>query len=264
MNLAFGKLEGQLLAYSQLRGTSTVASEEIIDVLGFTPVQTREVLSRLTRRGIIARVRRGLYLVPPTLPLGGKWTPSDFLAVETLISDREGTYQICGPSAFFFHGLIDQVPNRLYAYNNVSSGQKRIGTTHLSLIKVNKSRLGEVVTFRCPEGICVNYSSLTRTLIDAIYDWSRFGSLPIAFEWIRGSLKRNLTTPSSLVDCASRFANLSTLRRLGKLLEIEKVEEKVLRRIERQLPRTTAEIPWVPNKRKVGTIDRRWGVVFNE
>ena len=34
-----------------------------------------KVRSRLARSGLIARVWRGLYLVPPTLPVAGRWSP---------------------------------------------------------------------------------------------------------------------------------------------------------------------------------------------
>jgi predicted transcriptional regulator of viral defense system len=91
MSLTLGALETQLLAYSQMRGRPAVRSEEVIEALGLTPAQTRELLSRLSRRGLIARVRRGLYLVPPRLPPGGNWSPSEFLSLDTLIKDRSGT-----------------------------------------------------------------------------------------------------------------------------------------------------------------------------
>jgi len=263
MSGKLGALETQLLAFTQMRGRPSVRSEEIVEALGLTAAQTRELLSRMARRGLIARVRRGLYLVPPRLPPGGKWTPSEFLALDTLIKDRGGDYQICGPSAFLRYGFDDQVPNRVYAYNNVLSGQRKIGSASFTLIKVDGSRLGATETFTTPEGIKVAYSSRARTLVDAVYDWSRFGSLPRAFDWIRAELKRNPEGAKLIVSAAIRFSNLSTLRRVGKLLALEGVEDPLLRKLERELPKTSAEIPWCPTRAKRGTIDRRWGVVFN-
>lgn len=263
MSSKLGTLETQLLAFSQMRGSATVRSEEIIEALGLNAAQTRELLSRMSRRGLIARVRRGLYLVPPRLPPGGKWTPSEFLSLDTLIKDRGGHYQICGPSAFLRYGFDEQVPNRVYAYNNILSGQRKIGSASLTLIKVDQSRLGDTDTFTTPQGIKVLYSSRARTLVDAVYDWSRFGSLPRAFDWIRAELKRDPKAAKLITSAAIRFSNLSTLRRLGKLFELEGVEESLLGKIERELPKTSAEIPWCPTRAKRGTIDRRWGVVFN-
>lgn len=258
-----GTLETQLLAFSQMRGSPAVCSEEIIEALGLTAAQTRELLSRMARRGLIARVRRGLYLVPPRLPPGGKWTPSEFLAMDTLIKDRGGAYQVCGPTAFLRYGFVEQVPNRVYAYNNILSGKRNIGSVSFTLIKVDDSRLGDTDTFTTPEGIKVAYSSRARTLVDAVYDWSRFGSLPRAFDWIRAELKRDPRAAKLITSAAIGFSNISTLRRLGKLLELEGVDESLLLKIERKLPKTSAEIPWCPTRAKRGTTDRPWGVVFN-
>ncbi len=263
MSGTLGTLETQLLAYGQMRGRPAVRSEEIIEALGLTASQTRELMSRMSRRGLITRVRRGLYLIPARLPPGGKWTPSEFLSLDTLIRDREGAYQICGPSAFLRYGFDDQVPNRVYAYNNVLSGQRRIGSNSFTLIKVDDSRLGDFETFTTPDGIKVTYSSCARTLVDAVYDWSRFGSLPRAYDWIRAELKRDPDAAKLITTAAIRYSNRSTLRRLGKLLSLEGVEESLLRKIERELPKTSAEIPWCPTRAKRGNIDRRWGVVFN-
>lgn len=263
MSVALGALETQLLAYCQMRGRLAVRSEEVTEALGLTPTQTRELLSRLSRRGLIARVRRGFYLVPSRIPPGGRWSPNEFLALETLIQDRAGTYQICGPSAFQRYGFDEQVPNRVYAYNNVVSGQRKVGSAAFSLIKVEDTRLGDTEAFTTPDGIRVVYSSRARTLVDAVYDWSRFGSLPRAYDWIRAELARDPKTAKAIAAAAIRYSNTSTLRRLGKLLEMEGVEEALLRKIERELPPTTAEIPWCPTRAKRGTIDRRWGVVFN-
>ena len=74
MSAALGDLETQLVAYVQLRRLSSVRTGDLTGPLGITPTQERELLSRLVRRGLIARVRRGLYLVPPRFPPGGKWS----------------------------------------------------------------------------------------------------------------------------------------------------------------------------------------------
>ena len=42
--------------------------------------------------------------------------------------DARGRYQMCGPNTFNMYGLDDQVPVRVYAYNNRISGERRIGS----------------------------------------------------------------------------------------------------------------------------------------
>lgn len=52
------------------------------------------LLSRLSRAGLIARVWRGFYLVPQRLPRGGKRSPSEALAISTLMTELQRRYQI--------------------------------------------------------------------------------------------------------------------------------------------------------------------------
>ncbi len=264
MSTALGKLETQAFAYIQMRGKPAVASEEIAGALRITAAQTRELLSRLARKKLIARVRRGLYLVPPRIPPGGRWSPSEFMALETLLADRGGRYQMCGPSAFHRYGWDEQVPNRVYAYNNRVSGERRIGSAMLTLIKVSADRLGSVESFTTPDGATAIYSSRARSLVDAVYDWPRFDSLPRAYGWIRDELRLGKVDGGEIVDAAVRFGNTSTRRRIGKLLELEGVDTVILKKLEREVPATSALIPWCPTRPKRGAVDRRWGVVFNE
>jgi hypothetical protein len=59
----------------------------------------------------------------PRLPLGGKWSPGEFLALDALMETLGEEYQVCGPNAFNCYGFDEQVPNRLYACNNRLSGK---------------------------------------------------------------------------------------------------------------------------------------------
>ena len=264
MATALGKIETQLFAYVQMRQLQTVCTGELVDAMGITPQQERELLSRLARRSLIARVRRGMYLVPPRLPPGGKWSPNEFLALTTLMEDRGGRYQVCGPSAFYRYGWENQIPNRLYAYNNRITGQRAIGSAAMTLIKLTDERLGETEAVKMPEGIDAVYSSRVRSLVDAVYDWSRFNSLPQGFDWIRAELTGDPSMAEKIVRVALRYANVSTLRRLGRLLEREGVREPLVRKLESKLKPSSALIPWVPTLPKRGTVDRRWGVVVND
>src|SRR3990167_9348393 len=96
MRRGLGQLEAMLFAYVQLRGLPTVRVGELRGPLRLSAIQERKLLNRLAKAGLIVRVWRGLYLVPPRLPLGGKWSPNEILALNTLMEDRKGRYQICG------------------------------------------------------------------------------------------------------------------------------------------------------------------------
>lgn len=247
-----------------MRKTQTLRSGDLCEPLSISPKQERELFSRLSRAGLIAKVRRGLYLVPPRLPLGSKWTPDEALALNTLMGDRNGRYQVCGPNAFSRYGFDEQIPVRVYAYNNRLSGERLIGAVALTLIKVSDERLGDTEEVDSGEGSMLVYSSRTRTLIDAIYEWSRFSSLPRGYDWIRGELSDGKVTAGDLVRCALLYGNQGTLRRLGVLLELVGVNRRMLYKLEKGLRSSKSLIRWVPNARGVGKVNRRWGVIVNE
>ncbi|BFU88966.1 MAG: hypothetical protein NTAFB01_01530 [Nitrospira sp.] len=264
MKTRLGRQETQLLAYLQLRKRRTVRTGELTDPLRLSRDQERELFRRLSRGGLIARVRPGLYLVPAHLPLGGAWAPNEILALNTLMEDRNGRYQICGPNTFNRYGFDEQVPVRVYAYNNRISGERTIGSIVFHLIKVADARLGSTEKTKTADGETAVYSSRARTLVDAVYDWSRFGSLPRAYGWVRADLKKKRVTAADLVTLTLRYGDIGTIRRVGVLLEREGAPKPLLTKLEAALSSSTGMIPWIPVAPKRGTVDRRWGVVIND
>ncbi len=100
--------------------------------------------------------------------------------------------------------------------------------------------------------------------MDAVYDWSRFNSLPRAYEWIRKEVAAGRVGAADLVAVALRYGDKGAIRRIGALLDTQGVETGLLRKLEKALDPSTGLIPWLPTKPKRGKIDRRWGVVLNE
>jgi predicted transcriptional regulator of viral defense system len=184
--------------------------------------------------------------------------------LNTLIRDRGGRYQICGPNAFNRYGFDEQVPNRVYAYNNRISGERRIGAIALTLIKVADERLGATETFATADGETAVYSSRARTLLDAVYDWARFASLPRAYDWIRLELLAKRVTAAELVKLTVQYGDMGTIRRMGLVLEREDVSETLLGKLEKELRPSTSSIPWIPRRPKLGPVNSRWGVTEND
>lgn len=159
-----------MLAYAQMRKLRMLRMGELTGPLQLSGAQERELFRRLLRGGIIARVRPGLFLVPPRLPLGGAWTPDEAEALNALMKEVKGRYQICGANTFNRYGFDDQIPNRVYAYNNRISGERKIGAVEMILIKVADDRLGDTVEIGLEDAEKAVYASRARSLVDAVYD----------------------------------------------------------------------------------------------
>lgn len=259
-----GQLETAALAFTQMRNLRTIRVGELAASLRISAKQERELLSRMSRSGIIANVRKGLYLFPPRLPLGGLWTPDEATAINTLMADKNARYQITGTKAFNRYGYSEQLPGLTTIYNDAISGDRQVGSIALKLIKVARERLGGIEEVRMPSGGTLVYSARARTLIDAVYDWSRFDSLPEAYDWIRADLAAGKIAPDALARAAVQYGNIGTMRRIGAILERIDANKAALSRLKRAVPATTAKIPLVPTRPARGPVSKVWGVVIND
>jgi predicted transcriptional regulator of viral defense system len=263
MSRRIGKIEAQLFAYALLRNLLVLRSGDLLEPLGLTKKQERELLDRLNRAGMIAQVQRGLYLLPERLPLGGKWSPDDAQVLHALITEQHGTYQVSGQAAFNFHGFDDQMPNRIDVYNDRLSGTKRVAAIALSMIKVAPERLGSTTAVVSSSGKELVYSSRVRTLVDSVYDWSRFGSLPRGYEWIRQDISAGRCNPMELAECSVAYGDVGTRRRIGYLMAKEGYENEGVELLRNALTATSSTIPWIPGRPKRGSTHRQWGIVDN-
>jgi predicted transcriptional regulator of viral defense system len=258
-----GSLSSLFFAYVQLKKMDIVRTGEIAPILNITDSQERDLFRRLADSGWILRLKRGVYLVPPRIPAGGKYSPGAALILQKLMKEEKGKYQICGPTAFNFYGLDDQIPSVTYLYNNRISGRRLIGSLAFQFIKVADERLGGVNVVRTREDIELIYSSKARSLMDAVYDWSRFDSLPRGYIWIKEEIKNEPGLASELIEVTAKYGNMATTKRIGYLLDTLVRNPRVMNRLQRQLSPSSSLIPWIPGRSARGTINRRWGIIVN-
>jgi len=258
-----GNLSSRFFAYVQMKKMDIVRTGELAPVLGISRLQERDLLRRLARSGWIVRLKRGVYLVPPRIPAGGRYSPGTGLILHRLMVEQGGKYQVCGPVAFNFYGFDDQIPNITHVYNNRISGERSIGNLAFKFIKVADKRLGATNTLPAGDGTGVIYPSMARTLMDAVYDWSRFNSLPGGYEWIRQGIKSDLKLASELVDVTALYGNQATARRIGYLLDTLDQVPMIGNRLLPQLGDSRALIPWIPGRIEKGSVNRKWGLIVN-
>ena len=257
-------LETRVLAWSQLNKQRVIRTGDLLKVLAISPKQEANLLTKMSKSGLAIKMLRGLYLLPSTIPARA-WSPSEYYLLAVLMREIGAEYQITGLAAFNFHKLSTQVPNQLTVYNTKLSGRKKIGIVNFNFIKVNKSRLGDTDSFDIKDSsgdTKVLISSLSRTIVDTIYDYERLGAIPEAYEWIKNK-KRDEAFLKDLVKSTLSFGNIGTRRRIGYLLDLLKVNPKITNRILKDLPKTSSLIPMIPYLPVRGLNNKKWGVVIN-
>lgn len=255
-----GPQESKLMAWAQLKNIERIQRGEAARALGLTDEQTTYLLSRMGKKGLLIPLQRELYLAPRKLPPSGKWMPTPAVVVHHLIEAKGGDWQFTGPSAFHHHGLTEQVPNVATVYNDKLSGTKEFGRLEVDFIQIALERLGDVIPASQPEW--GRMPTLARTLVDAVHDSSRFGTMPLVYDWIANRLKSGLDAVE-LAKAAQRFGNIATRRRIGYWLARIGADPRSVRLLQKSVPQTESVIPLVPAQSRRGRSNRNWGIIDN-
>ena len=258
-----GPSMAQLLAYVQQQNKMIVRTGEAAEVLGISAKQERELMSRLARSGIGIRLMRGVYMLPLRMPPGGRWNPGEYAILDALMKATGAQYQVSGPMVFNHYGFVGQIPNSTCVYNTKFYGDRMAGPASFIFVKTSKERIGGTTQFTTPTGTVVPISCKARALVDAVYDWSRFNTLPVAFGWIADTVDTQRQFAKDIVDAAVRYGNQGTCRRIGHVLARQGVAGKLLEPLRHVLAPSRSLVPLVPTCPARGQIDREWGVIAN-
>lgn len=240
---------------------AVLSSEEVMQALGLSFIQTTKLFTRLHAQNRIQKLRRGLYIVPGGFPpLGKIWKPSAYEALWAYMDWLGASWQITGLAAFTRYSFSTQVPQVITVCNNKLSGQMEVAGNSFIFIKVPTEKLGNVTLFPMVGDLNIPFSSKARAVFDAVYFSNRFGTLPIAYTWI-ASIANNKADFDELIHCCLLYGNKQTIARIGFFLEKINKETSLLEG-EKQATTDTL-VPFIPGPRR-GTIHRRWGVIENE
>jgi hypothetical protein len=262
--LSLSPLETRVFAWSQLNKQRIIRTRDLQKVMAISPKQEANLLTKMNKSGLAIKIMRGVYLLPSTLP-ARTWLPSAYYLLSILMQELKAEYQVTGLAAFNFHKLSSQVPNQFTVYNTKISGRKKISKVSFNFIKVNNNRIGDTEIFKIKDDsgdTNVFISSLTRTIVDAIYDYERFATIPEAYDWIRERI-RDEKFLKKLVKGTINYGNISTQRRIGYLLDSLGINFRIISPILRCLNQTNSLIPMIPGLPIKGENNRKWGVIIN-
>ncbi len=264
-NIRLGPLGMQFFAWAQLENKEQVKTGDFAKVKGLSAKQEADLLYNLSSSGVIVKLWRGLYLVPPKIPLGGSWSPSPYLVISKYMRNLDAKFQITGPAIFNSYGYSDQVSPWFTVYNNKVSKKLYILQYRLNFVKVIENRLGDVKK-RAPYGVKKSepalVSSAEQTLLDAVYDYKKYGALPKAYDWIAVAVRDKKINPEKLANIAIKYGNIMSQKRIGWVLDELKVSQKIISRLKKKIPKTNFLVPLDP-KNNIGPINKKWKVIEN-
>lgn len=260
-----GPLETQFFAWAQLKKRTEVKTGDLVQGMKLSAQQEADLFHNLSSSGFILKLWRGFYLVPERIPPNGQWAPSPYLIINRYMFALGAQFQVSGLAIFNLYGYSTQIAQELVIYNDKLS--KKVDLLHhrFIFVKVKSARLGHIREFQPQaEGALakVAVSSPEQALLDAVYDYKRFGSLPQAYQWIKTALKKNQINAKELARAAFRHGNNMSQKRIGWALEKLGVEEKIYSKLLKKTGKSLFLVPLDPHHHH-GPIHSKWKVIEN-
>ena len=219
----------------------------------------RELLSDMAKRGLLMRLKKGLYYIIPYEQEAELFMPDWHLIAEYLIKDAE--HYIGYYSALQIHNLITppSLKEQIVVSKQVRPSTIKIKNVPFQFIYHNEKHFfGTKKTWidNFNKVIC---SDLEKTFVDCLFKPDYAGGIVEIARAIY--ISRDNIKFDKLLDYTKRFKSQAVLKRLGFLLEMLKIKSNIIEQL--QKAKTTSYVLLDTELPKTGKMISRWSIQQN-
>lgn len=238
-----------------------VSVSEAAEALGVGREQATAVLAGLTRRGWVARVRRGLYLV---LPLEAASGPAATVEDPWVLAQALfAPCYVAGWSAAEHWGLTEQLFRSTFVATaaTIRARSQHVLGLEFHLARVAPGRIRKATSvWRGRERVAV--SDPAGTIADALASPGWVGGVRHLAHMLSTYRTSAAWDPASLLAQLAAINSGAAFKRLGYLAEVLHLEAPALVDTAARR-RTTGVIRLDPDNRERGRLTKRWGLWVN-
>ena len=219
----------------------------------------RELLSDMTRRGLLMRVKRGLYYVIPYEQDAETFMPDWHLLAEHLVQD-EGHY-VGYYSALQVHNLITQpsLKEQIVVSKQIRPSTIKIKDISFQFIFHNEKHFFGTKKIWIDNFNKVVCSDLEKTIIDCLFKPDYAGGIVEIARAIY--ISRDKIKFSVLLEYAIKFNSQAVIKRLGFILEILKIKTNIIKDLQKL--KTNSVVLLDTELPKAGKIKTKWSIQQN-
>lgn len=249
----------QLLTALHDRSQSTFTLADVEQLTGLRPALASSLLHKAAKRGLVSRLKRGLFIiVPAEFGSHTEYAGNPYLVARHLAGDA--LCFISHASAMEIHRMVTQPRLAVFASSTQRIRSRTLDGTDFHFVLVKPRQFFGTTKHWATKQESVDISDLERTVIDGLRQPEYCGGITEVAKglWMR----RQDIQMSRLVDYALRFKVGALTRRLGYLLELYGIApENDLAKLRKLL--TAAYSPLDPMLPKEGPYLKRWGLQIN-
>jgi len=219
----------------------------------------RELLSDMTKRGLLMRLKDGVYYIIPYEANAETFMPDWHLIAEHLVNDTK--HYIGYYSALQIHNLITQpsLKEQIVVSKQIRPSQIKIKNIPFQFIYHNDKHFFGAKKIWIDSFNKVLCSDLEKTFIDCLFKPDYAGGIVEVARAIYTS--RNKIKYDILLDYAKKFDSQAVIKRLGFLLEILDINTKIIDDLQKL--KTASYVVLDTELPKIGKRSSRWRIQQN-
>lgn len=211
-----GPRSAQLLTELHERRRSTFTLADVTSITGLSPVAARNLVHKAQQRGLVTRLKPGLYnLVPFELGRATEHVDSPYLIARELAG--EALYFLSHGTAFELHRMVTQPNLTVYVSCTRRVRPQTVGGYDFRFVHITPEQVFGVTKHWIDKERFVTISDVERTIIDGLRHPAFVGGIT---EVAKGLwMKRTELDTKRLLEYVRRLDVGAVVRRLGYLLE---------------------------------------------
>ena len=254
-----GRQMATLLAGLYDKCQTTFALADAQKITGLSPKLASSLLHKAARRGLVSRLKPGLFVIVPREFGSAKEYAGDPYLTATKLAGNAPLF-ISYSSAMEIHRMVTQPQLAVFASSSKRLRSRALHGTAFRFVFVRPEQYFGTIRHWVTKQEAVEVSDMERTIIDGLRQPEYCGGVTEVAKglWMR----HNDINVTRLVDYALRLGIGAVIRRLGYLLELYRLApENELARLRSELTDTYLLLdPLLP---KEGTHLRRWRIQLN-
>jgi predicted transcriptional regulator of viral defense system len=219
----------------------------------------RKLLSDMAKRGIIMRIKEGLYNRIPYEQKPDQYFPNWHLTAEAMVQPKE--YYIGFYSALDIHGLITQpsMMEQVVTCKQLKPKVQQVKNVRFEFITLSKKRFFGYKKYWIDDFHKANCSDLEKTFLDCLYKPDYAGGITETIKALYKS-RENLQS-AKFQDYLEKFNTQAVYKRLGYIIDqldlFPELQDFITKRI------TSSYAPLDPSSPKYGYHNSKWGIIDN-
>lgn len=250
----------ELLSYLHNKNKTCFAYKEALKIFPTAKENTvSKLLSDMTKRGLIMRIKEGIYYIIPFEENAETFMPDWHLIAKYLVKDAK--HYIGYYSALQIHNLITQpsLKEQIVVNKQIRPSEIKIKNITFQFIYHNENHfLGEKKIW-IDDFNKVQCSDLEKTIVDCLFKPDYAGGIVEVARAIY-STKEKLDY-NKLLEYAIKFNSQAVVKRLGYLLELFEIETVITEELQKL--KTASYIVLDTELPKTGKRNSRWSIQQN-